>query len=34
MLSILEMVNEKRFKEGYSFMLNNLEKLLATLSQK
>ena len=33
-LAILEMMIEKGFKEGFTKTLNNLEKLLATLSQK
>lgn len=33
-LAILEMMIEKGFKEGFTMTLNNLEKLLATLSQK
>ena len=33
-LAILEMMIEKGFKEGFTMTLNNLEKLLAILSQK
>ena len=33
-LAILEMMIEKGFKEGFTMTLNNLENLLATISQK
>ncbi len=33
-LAILEMMVEKGFREGFTMTLNNLEKLVATLSQK